>query len=149
MSLSYCFFAHPLRTDRVENKMNKFSRSLTEKSHPVDHPIPDPTLCAMMSHCTHVIGVVLVLVLPLARPGPGADVSVLARRHQTLLPEDELRQPLVRNLLHHQRLDQRHLKSRRNIIINNIESACNSLTWRDYIHGDRSSWVQTLDSGPF
>ena len=64
---------------------------------------------------THLVG---VLLLPLSGPGPRADVAVLARRHQALLPEDELRQALVRDLLHHQGLDQGHLqgKSCRDVI---------------------------------
>ena len=34
-----------------------------------------------------------VLAEAAARPGPGAHVAVLARRHDTLLPEHQARQP--------------------------------------------------------
>ena len=57
-----------------------------------------------------MVGVLLLLTLARRRPGPGADVAVLARRHQALLTEDELRQALVGDLLHHQGLDQGHLR---------------------------------------
>ena len=58
-----------------------------------------------------MVGVLLLLALARRRrPGPGADVAVLARRHEALLPEDELRQALVRDLLHHQGLDQGDLR---------------------------------------
>lgn len=45
----------------------------------------------------------------LARPGPGADEALLAGGDDAVLQEEEDREPLLGDLLAHQRLEQRHL----------------------------------------